>query len=561
MNKRGPKPKGNSAMAGGDRVAHISSSSSSSPLSSPRSPPQQDLIIPKDGYLDTFEGEVTQFMSIDSDSSQSIKDPELSQIPNKSTHEEVSVIATGLDSSLGESNSSTLGDELLDDALSLDSEALSPILQSLCTSVIPLSPDNRFFCDVTLSAFIQTLAWYPVVIPIDALEAGVYRNIANIGIEDNVSDELLSKSFLYNTIFAHGSRLIGNEQAASEFINKAFYLLNGLFLKKGITKAKEAEILLQGLIFFIPFVIGNQIERARTCIVHAFTLWNSFSEVLSISLICRVYIHMLEVSSHIVDRHYWFQMVTKLGNKALTKENRALLSYISVFSPKAEMIYNRDNTAQLDLIGAHINAIVQFLESSETWLKQQQQQPPPQTQPPQSLNLVDATKTEEEFLSDLYAYRSIISSSKCYIYQCLDNLPLAVNCAFEAISLAVQTTVPHLPVLIILAHVIRFLLESAKDIALNSPIFYSGIHKIRSEITYALNSPYISPENHLPPNQFTKSDLHHVHILCAVHSPLSLFIMEPSSPTDYIPSVPMDPLFCCDLIEELSNEVIMSNTC
>jgi len=166
----------------------------------------------------------------------------------------------------------------------------------------------------------------------------------------------------------------------------------------------------------------------------------------------------------------------------------------------------------------------------------------------------------EEFLSDLNAYRSIISSSKCYIYQCRDNLPLAVNCAFEAISLAVQTTVPYLPVLVVLAHVIRFLLEGAKDLALNSPLFYQGIYKIRSEITYALNSPYISQENNLPLNQFTKSDLHHIHILCAVSSPLSLF-MEQSSPTDYIPSVPMDPLFCCDLIEELSNEVNLSNTC
>jgi len=304
-----------------------------------------------ENYIDT-ENEVTQLMCIDSDSSQTNKDQDIGS--NRST-EDVSIVS---DSSQGENT--TVGDELLDDALSLDNELVSPILQSLCSSVIPLSPDNRFFCDVTLSAFIQTLAWYPVVIPIDALEAGVYRNIANIGIDDTVSDELLSKSFLYNTIFAHGSRLIGNEQAASEFINKAFYLLNSLFLKKGISKAKEAEILLQGLVFFIPFVIGNQIERARTCIVHAFTLWNSFSDVLPISLICRVYIHMIEVSSHIVDRHYWFQMVTKLGNKALTKENRALLSYILVFSPNSEMIYNRD-TSQVYL-GVHINTIVQFLE-------------------------------------------------------------------------------------------------------------------------------------------------------------------------------------------------------
>jgi len=409
---------------------------------------------------------------------------------------------------------------------------------------MPLSPDNRFFCDVTLSAFIQTLAWYPVVVPIDALQAGVYRNIANIGLEDNVSDELLSKAFLYNTIFAHGSRLIGNEQAAAEFSNKAFYLLNNLFLKKGISKVKEAEILLQGLVFFIPLVIGNQTERARTCIVHAFTLWNSFSEFLSITLICRVYIHMIEVSSLIVDRHYWFQMITKLGYKALTKENRALLAYVLVFSPNAEMIYQRDSS-QTSLISAHISAIVQFLDTSETWIKQYR------------LNL---DSQPEEFLSDLNAYQSIISSSKCYIYQCLDNLPVAVNCAFEAISLAVQTTVPYLPVLIVLAQVIRFLLEGTKDIALNSPIFYTGIHKIRSEITYALNSPYISQENNLPLNQFTKPDLHHLHILCAVNSPLSLF-MEQSSATDYIPSVPMDPLFCCELIEELANEVSLSNTC
>jgi len=141
--------------------------------------------------------------------------------------------------------------------------------------------------------------------------------------------------------------------------------MNGLFLK-GITKDESAEILLQGFVFFLPFVITNQIERARTCIVNAFTLWNSFSDILSLPLMCRVYIHMLEMSSNIVDRQYWLQMIIRLGNKALTKENRTLLAFVLVFSPNAKTIYNRNpDQSQVNILCTHMSAIVQFLETSD----------------------------------------------------------------------------------------------------------------------------------------------------------------------------------------------------
>jgi hypothetical protein len=251
---------------------------------------------------------------------------------------------------------------------------------------------------------------------------------------------------------------------------------------------------------------------------------------------------MLELSPHIVDRQYWLHMIIRLGSKALTKENRALLSYMLVFSPKAELIYNRNPDSQIDnLTYSHLNSIVHFLESFEQWINQLQ-----------------PTIKQEEELSELYAYRTILSGCKCYIYQCLDNHQVALKCAFEAISYARKISVPHLPVLVVLAHVIRFLLKgSAKDTALTTPLFFEGVSKIRAEISYALNIPYVSLENNLPRNEFTKSDLHNIHILCSVNSPLSL-ITELSSPTEYIPSVPMDPLFC-DFVE-LSNEVILGDT-
>jgi DNA-binding winged helix-turn-helix (wHTH) protein len=432
-------------------------------------------------------------------------------------------------------NNHEIADSIFDDTLTSDSEWV--ISQKLSSRITPLSPHNRYFCDVTLSAFIQTLPWYPVVISIDALDAGVYMNIANCSIEDKVKVETLSRAFLYNTIFAHGSRLIGNEEASAVFINKAFYIMNYLFLRQGIviTKPELAEILLQGFVFFIPFVIGNHIERARAAIVHAFTLWNTFSDELSISLIYRVYIHMLEISSDIVDRQYWLQTATKLGQKAMTIENRSLMSYMLVFSPKAELIYSLNSDPQLC---THISYIVHFLETCDNWI----------------INSLSDKSQEQEDISNVYAYRSIISSCKCYMYQRLDKMQSAISSAFEAISFAVNTTFPYLPVIIVLAHVIRFLLEGAKDKAMGSSLFFQGIRKIRENIAYVLNIPYLSQENNLPPNEFTKSDLQYIKILCSTNSPLSLSIAF-TTPTD-IPYAPMDPLFCDNnnILEDISNE-------
>jgi len=438
-------------------------------------------------------------------------------------------------------NNHEIVDSIFDDTLTSDSEWV--ISQKLNSRIAPLSPHNRYFCDVTLSAFIQTLPWYPVVINIDALDAGAYLNIANCSIEEKVKVETLSRAFLYNTIFAHGSRLIGNEEASAVFINKAFYIMNYLFLRQGIviTKAELAEILLQGFVFFIPFVIGNHIERARAAIVHAFTLWNTFSDELSISLIYRVYIHMLEISSDIVDRQYWLQTATKLGQKAMSIENRSLMSYMLVFSPKAEHIYSHNSDpSDIPQLCTHISYIVHFLETCDNWI----------------INSLSDKSQEQEDLSSVYAHRSIISSCKCYMYQRLDKMQSAITCAFEAISFAVNTAFPYLPVIIVLAHVIRykFLLEGAKDKALGSSLFFQGIRKIRENIAYVLNIPYLSQENNLPPNEFTKSDLQYIKILCSINSPLSLSIAF-TTPTD-IPYAPMDPLFCDNnnLLEELSNE-------
>jgi len=431
-------------------------------------------------------------------------------------------------------NNQEIVDSIFDDTLTSDSEWV--ISQKLSPRIAPLSPHNRYFCDVTLSAFIQTLPWYPVVLTIDALDAGTYLNIANCSIEDKVKVETLCRAFLYNTIFAHGSRLIGNEEASAVFINKAFYIMNYLFLRQGIviTKPELAEILLQGFVFFIPFVIGNHIERARAAIVHAFTLWNTFSDELSISLIYRVYIHMLEISSDIVDRQYWLQTATKLGQKAMTIENRSLMSYMLVFSPKAELIYS--NSDEISPLCTHISYIVHFLETCDNWI------------------VTSLTDKSQEDMSNVYAHRSIISSCKCYMYQRLDKMQSAISSAFEAISFAVNTTFPYLPVIIVLAHVIRFLLEGAKDKALGSSLFFQGIRKIRENIAYVLNIPYLSQENNLPPNEFTKHDLQYIKILCSINSPLSLSIAF-TTPND-IPYAPMDPLFCDNnnLLEEISNE-------
>jgi len=85
-------------------------------------------------------------------------------------------------------------------------------------------------------------------------------------------------------------------------------------------------------------------------------------------------------------------------------------------------------------------------------------------------------------------------------------------------------------------------------------LFFQGIRKIRENIAYVLNIPYLSQENNLPPNEFTRDDLQYIKILCSINSPLSLSIAI-ATPTD-IPYAPMDPLFCDNnnLLEEISNE-------
>jgi hypothetical protein len=248
---------------------------------------------------------------------------------------------------------------------------------------------------------------------------------------------------------------------------------------------------------------------------------------------------MLEISSDIVDRQYWLQTATKLGQKAMTIENRSLMSYMLVFSPKAELIYSHNSDpSEIPQLCTHISYIVHFLETCDNWIITSQSD----------------KSQEQEDISNVYAHRSIISSCKCYMYQCLDKMQSAISSAFEAISFAVNTTFPYLPVIIVLAHVIRFLLEGAKDKALESSLFFQGIRKIRENIAYVLNIPYLSQENNLPPNEFTKDDLQYIKILCSINSPLSLSIAF-TTPTD-IPYAPMDPLFCDNnnLLEELSNE-------